>query len=62
MKCPHKCNRKECTEQRYEYNEDGQLERDVFTTVSTETLCECETDCAAYKDGVCQFTIMNLQK
>ena len=52
MKCPHKCNRKEYTEQRYEYNEDGQLERDVFTTVSTETLCECETDCAAYKDGV----------
>lgn len=61
MKCPYKCNRKEYTDQKYEYNEEGHLERDIFTTVSTEVLGECETNCAAYRNGICQFTIMNLQ-
>lgn len=59
MKCPYKDNRFENTTSKYIYDEDGSLIENKITTCTASTFGKCDgEECAAYKDGVCQYVLV----
>ncbi len=59
MKCPYKDNRLENTISKYIYDEDGNLIENKITTCAASAFGKYDgKDCAAYKDGVCQYVLV----
>ena len=59
MKCPYKGNRIENTISKYIYDENQVLDKNAIVTYINETFGECDgNDCAAFKNGVCQYVLV----